>query len=513
MSKANSITKSILSNVGGYVISVLVAFIIAPITIRSLGDTRYGAWVLVSELIGYYGLLDLGIRGAVTYHISKYSANNQYEDVKKTLSSAFWLLTALGMLALLAGVILTICFPYFFRVDGLNLNEVKLALLIMSGLIACSLPMNAFGGALIGKERFDISSGVEVANRILTALMVYFTLKAGGGLVALAFVQVVGRFISWGVTLYACRKVLGGLFVKPEWFSIERVRELAGYGSRNAVGQLALLIIYRMDLTIVGMFAGVGSVTFYSIAGTLVSYAWTLCSSITYSFTPRFTRLQSGEDGKKLNELFFFGMRATGMVVTGLTAGILVFGKDFIRLWLGSSYVSGHWTSRSDIIMAILILANLPRMLQSISWQRLYAMARVRFLMWLNLSEAAANLVLSVLLTLKYGPVGAALGTFFPLMISHVVVMPIYTSRTFNIPFLELLRKGFAKPLITGLLMICINLLCVKIAPPHTWLLFCCDTLIAALLGFVLCLFIGLSGQERKDLLIRLQNRSPVPTT
>lgn len=513
MSKANSIGKSIISNVGGYVISVIVAFIIAPITIHSLGDARYGAWVLVSELIGYYGLLDLGIRGAVTYNISKYAALNQQEDVKKTLSSAFWVLAALGILVLLVGVILTVSFPYIFRTDSLNLAEVKLTLLIMSGLIACSLPMNAFGGALVGKERFDLSSGIEVINRILTAIMVYVTLKSGGGLVALAVVQSVGRIFSWSVTLVACRKVLGGIFVKPSWFSLERVRELASYGLHNAVGQLALLIIYRTDLTIVGMFAGIKFVTFYSIAKTLVTYASSFCSSITYAFTPRFTRLQSSEDNEKLNDLFFRSMRIIGMVVTGLTAGILVFGKDFIRLWLGSSYITGDWTSRSDIIMAILILANLPRMLQSISWQRLYAMARVRFLMWLNLSEAAANLVLSVLLTLKYGPVGAALGTFFPLMISHVVVMPIYTSRTFNIPFLELLRKGFAKPLITGLLMICINLLCVKIAPPHTWLLFCCDTLIAALLGFVLCLFIGLSGQERKDLLIRLQNRSPVPTT
>ena len=131
------------------------------------------------------------------------------------------------------------------------------------------------------------------------------------------------------------------------------------------------------------------------------------------------------------------------MVVTGLVAGMLIFGKDFIRLWLGASYVSGPWTDRSDVIMIILVLANLPRMLQSISWQLLFAMARVRFLMWLNVCEAVANLSLSLLLVRRYGPAGVALGTLFPLLASHMLVMPVYISRTLKIPLLASFPQRF----------------------------------------------------------------------
>lgn len=508
MSKTNSIGKNVIYNVGGYVVSVLVAFLIAPITIHTLGNTRYGAWSLVSELIGYYGLLDLGIRGAVTYHVARYSARNQEDEIKETLSSAFWILAACGALAFLVGLGFTLGFPYLFRTEGLNLVEVQQSLLIMSGLIAFSLPMNAFGGALIGKQRFDISSGVETANRIVTAILVYLVLKAGGGLVALAFVQAAGRTISWGITLVACRKVLGGIFVRPKWFHIERGYELAGYGFRNAVGQVALLIIYRMDLTVVGMFAGIYRVTFYAIAGTLISYATSLCSNITFVYTPRFTHLVSSNDNTKLEELYFSGMRVTGMVVTGLVAGMLVFGKDFIRLWLGVSYVSGAWTDRSDVIMAILIIANLPFMLQSISRQRLYAMARVRFLMWLSVCEAIANLSLSILLARRYGPAGVALGTFFPLLVSQLLIMPVYSSRAFNIPLWQHLRKGLAIPVVTGLLMAGVDIVCIRIAPPTTWGIFACDALVAGLLGSLLCLGIGLSRMERRQLL-GMFKRSP----
>jgi O-antigen/teichoic acid export membrane protein len=493
-----------LFNVGGYLVSVIAAFLIAPITIHTLGDTRYGAWSLVAELVGYYGLLDLGIRGAVTYFVAKYSAHQSQDEVKETVASAFWVLAACGLLAFVAGVLLTIGFPYLFKTEGVDVAEVRASLMIMSALIGLSLPMGALGGALIGRERFDIATSIEATNRILTTVCYYFVLKAGGGLVALASVQAVARLVSWAFTLIACKRVLGGLFTRPQWFRMERVRTLMGYGLRNAVGGIALLVIYRLDLTVVGMFAGLGQVTFYSIGGSLVGYASSLCSQFTYVFTPRFTQLESRGRSGDVQQLYFFGMRVVGMIAAGLAAGLLVFGRDFIRLWLGPSYVTGAWSSRSDVIMVILIAANLPRMLQSITWQRLYAMARVRFLMWLNVCEAIANLVLSLLLVHRFGAAGVALGTLFPLLVSHVVVMPVYSSRAFGIPLTQLLRKGMAIPLTTGLLMALVDVACIRIAPPTTWLVFFADVTVAITIGASICIGIGLSREERKSQFAKL---------
>jgi len=507
MGKTTSLRNNIVFNAGGYVISVVASFLITPITIHTLGDARYGAWSLVAELIGYYGLLDLGIRGAVTYYVARYSARNQQEDIKETVASAFWVLSACGAVAFLIGAGFTFAFPYLFRTEGLNLTEVRHSLLIMSALIGISLPMSVFAGSLIGKQRFDITTGAEIITRVLTTIAVYVVLRAGGGLVALALIQVGGRMVYWVLTLSACRSVLGGLFVRSEWFKMGRVRDLAGYGLRNAVGHLATLVIYRMDLTVVGLFVGIEWVTYYSIAGMLVAYASALCTSFTFAFTPRFTHLQSGNATGELHGLYLFGMRVTGMVVTGVVAGMLVFGKDFIRLWLGASYVNGSWTDRSDIIMVILILANLPRMLQSISVQRLFGMGRVRFLMWLSVCEAIANLGLSLLLVRFYGPVGVALGTLFPMIVSQLLVMPVYTSRAFKIPIGQLFHKGLSIPLLIGALMAIIGTACVYFTPPNSWRIFFLETLVTTTLGGVLCLVLGFSREERREQLLGLFRR------
>jgi len=507
MAQRESMLRNIFTNVGGYIVSVIVAFLITPITIHTLGNARYGAWSLVAELIGYYGLLDLGIRGAVTYYIARHSALEEGKEIREIQSSAFWVLVACGGLVLIIGVALALGFPYIFRSEGLNLGEVRKALFIMSTLIAVSLPMNMFSGSLVGRQRFDIVSGIEALNRVFTAMLVYIVLISGGSLIGLALVQVVGRVISWMFIIFACRSILGGIFVRPKWFKWGRVHLLTAYGFRNAVGQIAQILIFRMDIAVVGMFAGMEQVTFYSIGSMLISYVWRLCNSIVQPFTPRFTQLESTKSYDQLQEQYLFGMRTIGMLIAGMSAGILIFGKDFIRLWLGADYVNAPWKGRSDVILSILILANFPRMLQSITWQRLYAMAKVRFLMWLNVFEAFANLSLSILLVHFFGAVGVALGTFFPLFLTHVLIMPFYSSRVFAIPFWELLRKGFAIPIITFVLMIGVNLGCIYFIAPTTWLSFIFDVSAAVILGGFLCIGVGFKAKERKDLFVRFQKR------
>ena len=101
---------------------------------------------------------------------------------------------------------------------------------------------------------------------------------------------------------------------------------------------------------------------------------------------------------------------------------------------------------------------------------------RVRFLMWLNVCEAIANLSLSLLLVRRYGPAGVALGTLFP---------AARFARSWSCPFTpaersksrccDLFRKGFSIPLFTGVLMAGIGMACVHVAPPNSWKIFFLD--------------------------------------
>ena len=48
-----SLLRNLLANGGGYAVSIVLSFLVAPVTIHNLGDARYGVWSLIAEMIGY----------------------------------------------------------------------------------------------------------------------------------------------------------------------------------------------------------------------------------------------------------------------------------------------------------------------------------------------------------------------------------------------------------------------------------------------------------------------------
>ena len=56
--------------------------------VHSLGDGAYGAWVMLSSLVGYLGLFDLGTRGAVTRYVATYHAARHHEKARRIASTA-----------------------------------------------------------------------------------------------------------------------------------------------------------------------------------------------------------------------------------------------------------------------------------------------------------------------------------------------------------------------------------------------------------------------------------------
>ncbi len=55
----------------GLVTTTFIAFFMMPFVVHHLGDRTYGFWALIAAVLGYYGILDLGIVTAVQYHVGK----------------------------------------------------------------------------------------------------------------------------------------------------------------------------------------------------------------------------------------------------------------------------------------------------------------------------------------------------------------------------------------------------------------------------------------------------------
>src|SRR5262245_11668197 len=105
MSAFRTILRHVGSNSIGYVVNVIVGLLLGPFIRDSLGNSVYGAWNLIVSFVGYYGLLDIGIRSAVGHYVATYHAQRDPAAVNRTLSTAMVLLLAVALVAAILTVI------------------------------------------------------------------------------------------------------------------------------------------------------------------------------------------------------------------------------------------------------------------------------------------------------------------------------------------------------------------------------------------------------------------------
>jgi len=497
-------------NVTAFAAGIVVTFFIAPLLIHSLGDGPYGVLALMSEITGYYGLLDLGMRTAVSYFVARGAARNDFSSINDTMHNVFWLLAGLAGVAGLIGAGVVWAAPHWFNIVGVTANEARIAIAVTSGTFALSLPASVFSATLYGLRRLDMVNGVNLFFRVGSVIPIVILLQAGGGLVSFVVLQSSITVLRWLTEAWLVRRAgLTRNLLFPIRWNRKTMGECVRYGMGNTTINISQLISGQFDLMVIAAFIDTRWVTVFYVARTICNYYRGVISAIVHTFTPHVTHLDSRGERKELVDFYLRISRIVAYVSTWLMVGLVVFGRPFVALWIGESYVSGNFYYRTDTVMYFLVAGLYFRTLQSMAWQVLLGSRELAFLTWVNIAEAVANLGLSVLLVRSYGLVGVAAGTAIPMWIAYGVAMPIYMVRKYEISWSRYLQAVLRPAAVTCVVFGPICWLAVTEFYPHTlWQLFASATVVSLLYG-VFVVLVELNKEERSLIRERLSQLAP----
>ena len=155
-----------LYNLGGSLVSIVVALCTVPLFLREIGTERYGVLAIIWLFIGYFGVFDLGLSRATANQIAKLRNMQERADI-------FWTAILLNAtIGLLGGMVLYfiggLVFQYVFKMPA----PMRASVVTMMPWLAASVPIATLTGVLTGvlegSERFLL---VNVLQVIGTALL------------------------------------------------------------------------------------------------------------------------------------------------------------------------------------------------------------------------------------------------------------------------------------------------------------------------------------------------------
>lgn len=139
------IFRSVLSNWVGLVVLGVISFILTPILIHGLGELYFGMWVLVSSLVDYYGLMDIGLRATVQRYVAHLRGSKDQDGLNQTIATA--LVFTLGVSAIIFVSVfgLSWALPHFFKLRGSSIPLFRWLVILMGVDMALTLPARLLG--------------------------------------------------------------------------------------------------------------------------------------------------------------------------------------------------------------------------------------------------------------------------------------------------------------------------------------------------------------------------------
>jgi O-antigen/teichoic acid export membrane protein len=358
-------------------------FVATIVLTRTLGQERYGAYVVVISVLAWVAIAgNLGLSAAIKKRVS------EADDGNYIISGAIVQVVLYAVVA----VCLWLARPYlneYMEVDAT-------AVLVL--LLAVKLAVNFIQAILDGQHLVHISSLLAPVQWISRSVVQVVLVLWGLGLAGAFAGYLVGAVIA---------VIVGAYFVSfdpsiPSRRDFDRLRSYAQFSWLASVKGRTFL---SMDTLVLAVFVSNSVIAVYEITWNLASLFAIFGSSVSRTLFPKMSRISSVEGANdEISELLRVSLAYSGLfIIPGLVGAAIV--GDVVLTIYGPGFQTGYY------ILLILTFARLLYGYQGQFLTLLDGVNRPDLTFRINGMFVGVNLVLNLLLTWQYGWYGAATAT------------------------------------------------------------------------------------------------------
>jgi O-antigen/teichoic acid export membrane protein len=423
------------SNVLVMIVKIVLTFLMTPLFVHNLGNYDYGLWEMVGAVLGYMGMLDLGIKPAISVYAARFRAQEDADNLQTVFASTFIFMVGIGVLI----AVILACWGLFFSgsmaPEGEQTLKYTLFMLILAGQMLIVFPGYVAESFLEGFQKYHIKNNITIINSLLGAGAFISLATPENSLLLLAAINGIGLGVKYVLFfLLLAKPTHGAVSYKPGRFSPKMLKEMLRFSLKSFIQGLATRMESFTDTLVIGSFLGPAIVPFYSIPQSLVRYIQTLGWTLSHAFMPLFSDLAARSRHEEIQEIYLVASKVVVGVVLALGTGVIILATPFLAVWIGPEY-----TSHSDVIVPLLVIFTILPLLNPFSSRYLTAINRHGvFAKWMPVS-ALSNLLLSILLVEPYGLVGVACASLIPSLFLQPALL-VYTCRQLGLPVQKYLK-------------------------------------------------------------------------
>ncbi len=476
---------------------LIVGLVVNPFLVRTLGDVGFGNWQILQRLVGHANPAGGRPGEALKWFVANRQSSTDLEDKRRTVGSAIavWLLFT-PILAVL-GAVLGLFAPIWIHVPSAEYAMVRLAAailvadLILSGLTA--IPWAVIQGQNLGYKRLGMTTSLEFVGGGLLVIAA----AVGGGLVGLALAGIATTLLSGALYLWIVRSYV-------PWFGVARP-DLRAVGRFIRLSWWFLLwnVVTKVsngaDVIVLGIAGSSQEVTTYTLARFIPLMIIGAVTALISGAMPGLGGLVGAGEHTRAARVRSETMSFAWLIAVVGGAGILLWERSFITLWVGARYYPGLGTV---FLIALMVLQlSLIRVDSNIIDLTL----ELRWKVLLGLLAAGLSVLLAWVFVSFFdlGIAGVVVGFMMGRTVQSIAY-PVMIGRILDIPAQAQL-KGMIRPALTTICVFAMAAALGTVATVTTWIGLVLAGGVTIVGASSVAVFLGLSRTPRRQLWARVR--------
>ena len=405
-------------------LQAVIGFVYIPMLLAFLTKEQYGLYQLVGSMIAYIAVMDFGLANTTVRYYSRFRALKDTRGQENLLATMLRLYMGIAVAIILVGIVLLhVLLPFYTKtLSATDLVTPKYVYWIMMFNLAVTIPGHIFSAIIQAHEKFIFLRCATLLNIILQPCLVFVVLHFRASIVALVIVQTLCNLSLFVANAYYSVFRLKARLQLHKWDG-RFVKEILFFSFFIFLNAIMDQIYWKTGQLILGAVVGTVVVAIYSVTVQLCMSYMGFSANISSVFLPHLSALAAQEDMREINAIFLKVGRLPFYIVMLIFWGFLLFGRQFIHLWVGDSFMPAY--TYTVILMAALIVP----LVQNTGILILQAKNKHAFRAIVFVIIAILNVCISIPLAKQYGALACACVTAGCLVLGQGLILNIYYAK------------------------------------------------------------------------------------
>ena len=502
----NKLVKNLIASILTYGLSFGISFFLTPYITKTLGVEANGFVTLANQLVGYVSLITVALTSMASRFVSINIYKKDFKKANEYFSSVFIAMVILAISLSLPIAYLIFNIDAFINVSPQFVVDTKIlfALAFVNFFVGLILEVYTIATYVTNKLYLQSIRSIEgTIIRCIVIVLLYAIFPSKMYFVTLASIVNL-LYTSWWHIHYT-KKLLPDMRVSRYYFKWSAIKELISAGSWNIVIQLNNILNTGLDLLLSNWFLGEEKMGMLSVAKTIPVAISTMLNSVSGVFFPEMTRNYAAGNMNAFMGTVRKSIKILGMIFNIPVVFLIVFGRDFYRLW------QPNLDSRTLTILSLLTIITILVSGSTAAVFGIFTITnKLRFHSLTSMLGGVLNVVIVVLalwlLPEKYGIyVVAGISTFIIIVRNYFVTFP-YAAKCIEQKWYAFHVPSFMTILGAGISSLCAMLIKLVLVPTNWLALFGCGIVTAVICMGVNSLVV-LKKEDRKYLINVIENK------